>query len=75
MITETYVNELNENFSMYGLVAFLGMTTYKDNKLHMITPEHKLKLNTKKDTYKNKIELKLGKVHTKLHSVNREILF
>ena len=65
MITETYVSELNENFSVHGLIAFLGKITNKDNKLHVITPEHKLKFNTKKDTYKNKTELKLGKVHTK----------
>ena len=65
MITETYVSELNENISLYGLVAFLRKTTSKDNKLHLITPEHKLKFNLKKDVYKNKIELKLGKVHTK----------
>ena len=57
------MSELNENISIYGLIAFLGKTTNKDNKLHLITPEHKLKFNIKKDTYK--IELKLGKVHTK----------
>ena len=28
-------------------------------------PEQKLKFNLKKDVYKNKTELKLGKVHTK----------
>ena len=65
MIIETYVSELNENISIYDLIAFLGKTTNKDNKLHLITPEHKLKFNLKKDTYKNKMELKLGKVHTK----------
>ena len=63
MITETYVSELNENISIYGLIAFLGKITNKDNKLHLITPKHKLQFNLEKDTYKNKIELKLGKVH------------
>ena len=38
MITETYVSELNENISVYGLIAFLENTTNKDNKLHLITP-------------------------------------
>ena len=65
MIIETCMSELNENISIYGLIAFLGKTTSKDNKLHLITPEHKLKFNLKKDTYKHKMELKLGKVHTK----------
>ena len=43
----------------------MGKNINKDNKLHPITTEHKLKLNLKKDPYKNKIELKLGKVHKK----------
>ena len=43
----------------------MGKTTNKDSKLHLITPKHKLKFSLKNDTYKNKIELKLEKVHTK----------
>ena len=65
MITEIYVSELNESISIYVLIAFFGKTNNKDNKLHLITPEHKLKFNLKKYFYKNKIKLKLGKVHTK----------
>ena len=65
IITETYVSELKENISTYGLIEFLGKTNNKDNKLHLMTPEQKLKFNLKKDAYKNKIELKLGKVHIK----------
>ena len=65
MIIETYVSELNKNISIYDLVAFLGKIIKKDNKFHLIWPKHKLKFNVKKGTYKNKIELKLGKVHTK----------
>ena len=65
MITETYVSELNENISIYSLVEFLGKTTNKDNELYLIRPKHKLKFNLKKDVYENKIELKLGKFHTK----------
>ena len=42
MITETYVSKLNENISIYGLTAFWGKTNNKDNKLHLITPKHKL---------------------------------
>ena len=66
MITEMYVSELTENISIYGLIAFLGKTTNKDNRLHLVMPKHKLKFIFKKDTYKNKIELKLGRVHTKI---------
>ena len=65
IITETYVSELNENISTYGLIVFLEKTNNKDNKLHLMTPEQNLKFNLKKDAYKNKIELKLGKVHIK----------
>ena len=59
MITETYVSELNENISIYGLIAFLEKTTNKNNKLHLITSKNKLKFNLKNDVYKVKIELKL----------------
>ena len=61
MITEMHVVELNENISIYDLIAFLGKTTKKNNKLHLITPEHNLELNLKKDDFKSKIEHKLGK--------------
>ena len=59
MITETYVSELNENILIYGLIAFLGKTTSKNNKLHLITSKNKLKFNLKNDVYKDKVELKL----------------
>ena len=42
MITETHVSNLNENSSIYGLIAFLGKTNNKDRKLHLIMPERKL---------------------------------
>ena len=60
-----YENELNEKISIHGLITFVRKTTNKDNKMHLIMPEQKLKFNLKKDVYKNKTELKLGKVHTK----------
>ena len=65
MKTETSVSELNENISIYDLIAFLGKTTNKYNKLYLTTPKHRLKFNLKKEVYKNTIKLKLGKVHTK----------
>ena len=40
MITEAYVNELNENISIYGLIAFLEKTNNQDKILYLITPEH-----------------------------------
>ena len=64
MIAETYVSGLNENISIYGLIAFMGKTNNKDNELPLIRPESKLKFSFKKDVYKKK-EFKLGKVHTK----------
>ena len=64
MITKTFVTELKENASTYGLVLFSNETK-TDNKLHLITPHNKLKFNLKKDIYKNKDGLELGEVHTK----------
>ena len=64
MITKTFVTELNKNTSTYDLISFCGETK-TDNKLHLITPHNKLKLNLKKDIYNNKVGFELGKVHTK----------
>ena len=75
MITETYLSELNENILIYGLIAQLGKTNSKENKLHLITAEHKLKFDLKTDAYRNKLELKLGQDNTKLRLGHREIMF
>ena len=64
MIIETFVTELNESFSMYGLTSFSGGTK-TNNKLALISPSSKLKFNLKKDVYNNKEGLELGEVHTK----------
>ena len=64
MITETFVTELNQELSMFGLVSFSGEAK-NNNKLDLITPNKELKFNMKKDVYKNRITLNLGKVHTK----------
>ena len=50
-ITETFVIELNKNVLMYGLISFSGETK-TGNKLALISPSNKLKLNLKK-TLKN----------------------
>ena len=68
MIAETYVSGLNENISIYGLIAFMGKTNNKDNKPPLIKPEPKLKFSLKKYAYKKK-EFKLGKVHNKVGKI------
>ena len=57
MITGTFVTE-------FGFVSFSGEGK-DNNKLDLITPNKKLKFNMKKDVYKNRITLNLGKVYTK----------
>ena len=41
MISETYINELNENISIYDLISFLGTTNNNDNKSHLIMAKYK----------------------------------
>ena len=64
MITGTFVTELNQKLSKFGLVSFWGEGK-DNNKSDLITPNKKLKFDMKKDVYKNRITLNLGKVHTK----------
>lgn len=64
MITETFVTDLKENTSKYGLISFFSETK-TNNKLHLITSHNNLKFNLKKEIYKNKVGFKLGEVHTK----------
>ena len=64
MIKETFITELNKEFSIYGLITFSGEN--KDNKkLDLIKPSNNLKFEVKKDTYKTGISFELGKVHEK----------
>ena len=74
MITKTFVTELNESFSTYGLIQFSGETKM-DNKLALISPNSNLKFNLKKDVYKNKVDFELGRVHTKTRLVQRPIMY
>ena len=64
MITETFVTDLKENASTYGLISFFSETK-TNNKLHLITSHNNLKFNLKKEIYKNKVGFKLGELHTK----------
>ena len=75
MKTETYGGELNEKTSIHGLITFLRKTTNKDNKIHLIMPEQKLKFNLNKGVYKNKTELKLGNFTQKRRLAHLEIMF
>ena len=47
MITETFVTELNQKLSTFGLVSFSGEAKM-NKKLDLITPDRKLKSNMKK---------------------------
>ena len=68
MIKETFVTELNKEFSIYGLITFSGEN--KDNKkLDLINPSNNLKFEVKKDTYKTSISFALGKVHEKKNCI------
>ena len=64
MIKETFVTELNKEFSIYDLITFSGEN--KDNKkLDLKSPSNNLKFEVKKDTYKTSISFELGKIHEK----------
>ena len=47
MITETFVMELNLNFSTYSLISFSGEKKV-NNQSNIITPDNKLKFYTRK---------------------------
>ena len=75
MIKETFVAELNKEFSIYGLITISGEN--KDNKkLDLINPSSNLKFEVKKDTYKTSISFELGEVHEKeLYTVVSDNVF
>ena len=64
MITETFATELNQTIPTYGLIS-LSRESKTGNKLHLISPNNKLKYNLKEDVFKNKIKFELDKVYTK----------
>ena len=64
MIKETFVTELNKEFSIYGLITFSGENK-NNKKLDLINPSNNLKFEVKKDTCKTGISFELGKVHEK----------
>ena len=49
MIKETFVTELNKEFSIYCLITFSGENK-NNKKLDLINPSNNLKFEVKKDT-------------------------
>ena len=64
VIKPIYTTELQQEFSIDGLISFSGETK-KNIKLDLIRPTKRLKFQFKKDVYKNKLKFELSKVHTK----------
>ena len=64
MIKETFVTELNKEFSNYGLITFSGENK-NNKKLDLINPSNNSKFEVQKDTCKTSISFELGKVHEK----------
>ena len=64
MMKETFVTELNKEFSIYGLITFSGKNK-NNNKINLISPSRNLKFHWKKDVYKTSLNFELGQGHTK----------
>ena len=64
VIKPIYRTELQQEFTIYGLISF-SSETKNYNKLDLIRPTERLKFQFIKDIYKNKLEFELSKVHTK----------
>ena len=60
-----FTTELQQEFSIYGLISFSGEIRKNKNKLDLIRPTERLKFQFIKDVYKNKLEFELSKVHKK----------
>ena len=59
VIKPIYTTELQQEFSIYGLISFSGETK-KNNKLDLIRPTERLKFQFIKHVYKNKLEFELS---------------
>ena len=64
VIKPIYTTELQQEFSIYGLISFSGETK-KNNKLDLIRSTERLNFQFIKDVYKNKLKFELSKIHTK----------
>ena len=62
MIQPTFTTELQQEFSIYGLIYFSGE---QKDKLDLIKPKNKLKFQLDRDIYKKQIKFEIAKVHKK----------
>ena len=64
IIRPTYTTELQEEFSIYGLINFSGEIN-EEKKIKLIAPKNYLKFNIEREIYKNQLKIELNKVHKK----------
>ena len=62
IIKQPFTTTLQKEFSIYSLISF-SAETKENNKLDLINPKNKLKLEMIKDNYKNNMKFELSKVH------------
>ena len=62
MIRPTFTTELQQEFSIYGLIYFSGE---QKDKLDLVKPKNKLKFQLDRDIYKKQIKFEIAKVHKK----------
>ena len=62
MIQPTFTTELQQEFSIYGLIYFSGE---QKDKLDLVRPKNKLKFQLNKDIYKKQMKFEIAKVHKK----------
>ena len=64
IIRPTFTTELQEEFSIYGLINFSGQINGKE-KVKLISPNNYLKFDIEREIYKNQLKIELNKVHKK----------
>ena len=62
MIQPTFTTELQQEFSIYGLIYFSGE---QKDKLDLVKPKNKLKFQLNRDIYKKQMKFEIAKVHKK----------
>ena len=62
MIQPTFTTELQQEFSIYGLIYFSGE---QKDKLDLVKPKNKLKFQLNRDIYKKQMKFQIAKVHKK----------
>ena len=64
IIKPFFATEVQKEFSIYGLISFLGETK-KNNKLDLIKRVDNLKFELIDDVFKSSLSFQLRKIHTK----------